>query len=103
GDSRTGEIDRFDGPYYLGILLVTSPLNIPLPLPGNGVAPLNVVPVDFVVDAFFFLSRDPRAAGKTFHLVDPNPMSARRVYELIAERANKRLPRFNLSARAAAG
>ena len=38
--------------------------------------------------------------GKTVHLVDPNPMSARRVYELIAERANKRLPRFTLSARA---
>jgi hypothetical protein len=28
-------------------------------------------------------------------------MSARRVYELIAEKANKKLPRFNLSARAA--
>src|SRR5690606_16962805 len=47
------------------------------------------------------LSRDPRAEGRTFHLVDPNPMSTRRVYELIAERAKKRLPRFNLPARAA--
>lgn len=101
GDSKTGEIDRFDGPYYLGILLVTSPLSVPLPLPGNGVAPLNVVPVDFVVDAVWALSRDERAVGKTVHLVDPNPMSARRVYELIAEKANKKLPRFNLSARAA--
>jgi thioester reductase-like protein len=101
GDSRTGEIDKFEGPYYLGILLVTSPLVMPLPLPGNGVAPLNVVPVDFVVQAVWRLSRDERAAGRTFHLVDPNPMSARRVYELIAEKANKRLPRFNLSARAA--
>ncbi|RKG77890.1 NAD-dependent epimerase/dehydratase family protein [Corallococcus exercitus] len=101
GDSRTGEIDRFEGPYYLGILLVTSPLVVPLPLPGNGVAPLNVVPVDFVVEAVWRLSRDARAQGRTFHLVDPNPMSARRVYELIAEKAHKRLPRFNLSARAA--
>ncbi|RKH37267.1 NAD-dependent epimerase/dehydratase family protein [Corallococcus sicarius] len=101
GDSRTGEIDRFEGPYYLGILLVTSPLVVPLPLPGNGVAPLNVVPVDFVVEAVWRLSRDDRAKGRTFHLVDPNPMSARRVYELIAEKSNKRLPRFNLSARAA--
>ncbi|MBN8232958.1 SDR family oxidoreductase [Corallococcus macrosporus] len=101
GDSRTGEIDRFEGPYYLGILLVTSPLVVPLPLPGNGVAPLNVVPVDFVVQAVWRLSRDARAQGRTFHLVDPNPMSARRVYELIAEKAHKRLPRFNLSARAA--
>ncbi len=96
GDSRTGEIDRFEGPYYLGILLVTSPLVVPLPLPGNGVAPLNVVPVDYVVSAVWHLSRDPRGAGRTFHLVDPNPMSARRVYELIAEKANRKLPRFSL-------
>lgn len=101
GDSRTGEIDRFEGPYYLGILLVTSPLVMPLPLPGNGVAPLNVVPVDFVVKAVWALSRDTRGVGRIFHLVDPNPMSARRVYELIAEKAHKKLPKFNLSARAA--
>jgi uncharacterized protein YbjT (DUF2867 family) len=82
--SETGEIDRFDGPYYLGMLLVLSPLVLPLPLPGNGVAPLNVVPVDFVVEATWVLARNPDAVGKTVHLVDPNPMSARRVYELIA-------------------
>lgn len=101
GDSRTGEIDRFEGPYYLGILLVTSPMVVPLPLPGNGVAPLNVVPVDYVVNAVWHISRDPRAVGRTFHLVDPNPMSARRVYELIAEKANRKLPRFTLPSRAA--
>jgi thioester reductase-like protein len=101
GDSKTGEIDRFDGPYYLGILLVMSPLVVPLPLPGNGIAPLNVVPVDYLVEAVWTISRDPRGAGHTFHLVDPNPMSARRAYELIAEKANKKLPRFNLSAKAA--
>ncbi|MCI0571147.1 MAG: SDR family oxidoreductase [Myxococcaceae bacterium] len=100
GDSHTGEIDRFEGPYFLGILLVASPLAVPLPLPGNGVAPLNVVPVDFVVNAVWTLSREPRAVGRTFHLVDPNPMSARRVYELIAEKAHKRLPKFTLPARA---
>jgi thioester reductase-like protein len=101
GDSSTGEIDRFEGPYYLGILLVMSPLVVALPLPGDGVAPLNVVPADYVSAAVWALSRHPRAVGRTFHLVDPNPMSARRAYEMIAERANKRLPRFNLSARAA--
>jgi nucleoside-diphosphate-sugar epimerase len=100
GDSATGEIDRFEGPYYLGMLLVLSPLVLPLPLPGNGVAPLNVVPVDFVVRATWALATNAAAVGKTVHLVDPNPMSARRVYELIAERANKKLPRFSLSARA---
>lgn len=100
GDSQTGEIDRFEGPYYLGMLLVLSPLVLPLPLPGNGVAPLNVVPVDFVIDATWSLAENPAAAGRTVHLVDPNPMSARRAYELIAERAHRKLPRFSLSARA---
>ncbi len=100
GDSRTGEIDRFDGPYYLGILLVTSPVSVPLPLPGEGVAPLNVVPVDFVVEAVWAISRDERAVGKTFHLVDPNPMSTRRVYELVAAKSNKKLPKFHLPAKA---
>ena len=101
GDSRTGEIDRFEGPYALGILLVASPLVVPLPLPGNGIAPLNVVPVDFVVRATLQLASDPRAKGLTFHLVDPNPMSVARVYELIAERAHRRIPKLTFPARAA--
>ena len=101
GDSRTGEIDKFDGPYYLGILLVLSPLTVPLPLPGNGIAPLNAVPVDFVVEAAYTLSQDPRAAGQTFHLTDPNPMSSRRVYELIAEKTHRKLPRVTVPARVA--
>jgi nucleoside-diphosphate-sugar epimerase len=101
GDSRTGEIDRFEGPYALGILLVASPLVVPLPLPGNGIAPLNVVPVDFVVQAAVRLASDPRAKGQTFHLVDPSPMSVARVYELIAERANRRIPKLTFPARAA--
>lgn len=101
GDSRTGEIDRFEGPYALAILLVASPLNVPLPLPGDASAPLNVVPVDFVVDAALTVSRHPGAAGRTVHLVDPAPLSARRVYEMIAERAGKRLPPVSLPVRAA--
>lgn len=101
GDSKTGEIDRFDGPYYLAILLVMSPAAVPLPLPGSAVAPLNVVPVDFVVDAMVQISSDPRGAGKTFHLVDPNPMAARRVYEWIAAQTGKKLPPIRLNYRIA--
>jgi len=99
GDSRTGEIDRFEGPYALAILLVASPLSVPLPLPGDAVAPLNVVPVDFVVEAARSIARDPRGEGKTVHLVDPAPLSARRVYEMIAARAGKKLPHVSVPAR----
>ena len=101
GDSQTGQIDRFQGPYYLGILLVTSPLGTPLPLPEHGVAPLHVVPVDFVVEAAWSIARDKRSVGKTFHLVDPSPMSARRVYQLVANQVDKHLPKFSFSVRAA--
>jgi nucleoside-diphosphate-sugar epimerase len=100
GDSRTGEIDRFEGPYALAILLVASPLSVPLPLPGDAVAPLNVVPVDFVVDAALAIGANPGAVGKTVHLVDPAPLSARRVYEMIAARAGKKLPTVSVPARA---
>ncbi len=101
GDSTTGEVDRFEGPYALAILMVMSPLVVPLPLPGGGAAPLNVVPVDFVVQAAWAISRDPGGAGGTFQLVDPNPMSTGRVYELIAERSHRPTVRFNFPARAA--
>jgi nucleoside-diphosphate-sugar epimerase len=100
GDSRTGEIDRFDGPYYFAILLVASPLNVPLPLPGAGGAPLNVVPVDFVADAALSIGANPAAVGKTVHLVDPAPLSARKVYELVARRAGKALPPVGIPHRA---
>jgi len=100
GDSRTGEIDRFEGPYALAILLVASPLAVPLPLPADATSPLNVVPVDYVVDAAVSIARNPAGVGRTVHLVDPAPLSARRVYELIAARAGKKLPPVSLPARA---
>lgn len=100
GDSRTGEIDRFEGPYALAILLVASPLAVPLPLPGDALAPLNVVPVNFVVDAAVSIAANPAGAGRTVHVVDPSPLSARRVYEMIAARAGKKLPSVSVPARA---
>ncbi|MFZ9889009.1 MAG: epimerase, partial [Myxococcota bacterium] len=54
-------------------------------------------PVDFVTRAALVLTTDPNAVGKTFHLVDPNPLSSRHVYELIAARAGKKLPKVTLS------
>lgn len=93
GDSKTGEIDRFDGPYRLMVLIVDSPIDVHLPLPGKGTAPLHLVPIDYVIDAAYELSRAEEAVSKTFHIVDPCPLSARSVYELVAERAHRKAPR----------
>jgi len=97
GDSVTGEMDRLDGIYQIGVLVVVSPAYVPLPLPGDGVAPLNMVPVDFVVRSALALSDDPRAVGRTFHVVDPNPLASRTVYELMAEKAGRRTPPVRIS------
>ena len=39
--------------------------------------------------------------GKTFHLVDPCPVSARRVYEQVAALLHKKTPQVAVSAKAA--
>ncbi len=93
GESTTGEIDRFDGPYLLILLIVTSPAEIAIPLPGKGDTPLNLVPIDYVVRASHAIGRDRRAPGRTFHLVDPTPVSARKIFELVAHAGGRRSPR----------
>jgi thioester reductase-like protein len=93
GDSVTGEIDRFDGPYLLVLLIVTTPAEIAVPLPARGDTPLNLVPIDFVVRASHAIGRDPRAPGRTFHLVDPSPVSAKRVFDLVARAGGRPSPR----------
>ncbi len=93
GDSTSGEIDRFDGPYLLILLIITTPAEIAVPLPGRGDSPLNLVPIDYVVRGSRAIGRDPRSPGRTFHLVDPSPLTARRIFELVARAGGRPSPR----------
>ena len=43
GDSRTGEIDKLDGPYYLMVLIATNASGLSLPILGRGDSPTNLV------------------------------------------------------------
>lgn len=92
GDSSTGEIDKLAGPYYLMYAIMLAPPNIPMLMPGKGDKPLNLVPIDFVTEAIAIISEQKEAVGKTFHLCDPNPLSARKVFSLVAELTGKRAP-----------
>lgn len=98
GDSHTGEVDRFDGPYFLILLIVTSPPDFPLPLPGRGDALLNLVPIDYVVRAVKAIGSEPRSVGRTFHIGDPSPLSVKRVFELLASAGGRRGPRGSIPA-----
>lgn len=92
GDSTSGEIERFDGPYLLMLVIVTSPQELPVPLPTRGDALLHLVPVDYVVRAAHHIGKQSSAVGRTFHLADPRPLTVRRVFELVAASGGKRLP-----------
>jgi dephospho-CoA kinase len=96
GDSRDGEIDRLDGPYYLMVLIATNASGLRLPILGRGDSPLHLVPIDYVIDAAWQVMHSAGAAGKTFHLVDPNPMSARAVFEGVADHAKTEKPRGSI-------
>lgn len=96
GDSRTGEIDKLDGPYYLMVLIATNASRVRLPLLGRSNALLHLVPIDYVVEAAWHVARGEAAAGKTFHLVDPAPLSARAVFESVAEHAHTEKPRGHI-------
>ncbi len=97
GDSRTGETDRVDGPFLLALLMLALPRDVALPLPGSGETPVNLVPIDFVVEAGCRLADDPRAVGRIFHLVDPSPPTIREVFEWVARAAGRPAPRGTLS------
>ncbi|MGW4093197.1 SDR family oxidoreductase [Nocardia sp. NPDC004750] len=88
GDSRTGEMDKIDGPYYFfGAIarLATLPSDLPLPLPDLGAT--NIVPVDYVSAAMSELIRRPGLDGRTFHLVNPEPQPFGEVYRALAAAA----------------
>ena len=77
GSSETGEADRVDGPYYAFKLIQKLREDFPQwwPFVGPEGGPLNVVPVDFVVRALDHIAHQDGLDGKTFHLVDPAPLS----------------------------
>jgi len=98
GDSRTGETQKFDGPYFL-LRTISRLHGRPLPQIGRGDAPFNVVPVDFVVDAVAAARQDPRSAGQTLHLVDPDPMSSAQLMRLLAREYAGREPSYRIPPR----
>ncbi|MCL6262431.1 SDR family oxidoreductase [Craterilacuibacter sp. RT1T] len=76
GDSLTGEMDKIDGPYYFFKLIQKLRRLLPPWMPTIGVegGRINVVPVDFVVNAVDHIAHLEGENGQCFHLTDPSPM-----------------------------
>jgi thioester reductase-like protein len=84
GDSRTGDTQKFDGPYFLLQWLLRQPRWFAVvPLVGDpSMVRFNMVPSDFVVDAIEHLSALDASVGRTYQLADPRPLT---VDELLTE------------------
>jgi NAD(P)-dependent dehydrogenase (short-subunit alcohol dehydrogenase family) len=90
GDSRTGEMDKIDGPYYFFKMIQKMRKTIPSWMPGIGIegGRINLVPVDFVVAAIDHLAHLDGQDGRCFHLTDPNPDRVGDVLNIFARAAH---------------
>jgi len=98
GDSVTGETAKYDGVYYLICYLLRAPALLSLFNIGNVQVKLNLVPVDFVVEALAVLAREPTAIGKTVQLADSDPLTTNELFETIVRALGKKGPRITLPA-----
>jgi len=97
GDSRTGETQKFDGPYFVLQWLLRQGRYAILPELGNpNHYRINLVPSNYVLDAMAYLSSRPDSIGKTFHLADPNPLTIHEVVNQFAKDCDKKLIRIPL-------
>lgn len=85
GDSRTGETQKYDGPYFFASYLRRLPVVALVPrLADPDVVRFCVVPRDFVVAAMDELSVLDRSVGRTYALTDPAPPTVRQLVDTFA-------------------
>jgi uncharacterized protein YbjT (DUF2867 family) len=84
GNSETGETAKYDGIYYLIFYLLKLRRLLTLLNIGNRKVSLNLVPVNFVVDAIVALARDPAAIGKTVQIADSHPLTTYELFNSIS-------------------
>jgi NAD(P)-dependent dehydrogenase (short-subunit alcohol dehydrogenase family) len=102
GDSRTGEMDKIDGPYYFFKLIQRMRQILPPWMPSIGLegGRINIVPVDYVVAALDHISHGAlEGSGQCFHLVDPEGLRVGDVLAIFSKAAHA--PKMNVFVNAA--
>src|SRR5687768_7746366 len=101
GHSKTGEIDKVDGPYYFFRIIKRLRQLLPQWMPTIGIegSRINLVPVDFVVDAMDHIAHKPGLDGGCFHLTDPTPDRVGEVLNTFARAAHAPEMTMRLDAR----
>ncbi|MCP5060704.1 MAG: NAD-dependent epimerase/dehydratase family protein [bacterium] len=95
GHSKTGAIEKIDGPYYALGMIARGMHYI---VPDTKDTLFHFAPVDFIADAFYHLFEDEDSIGKVFHLVDPEPVTYNEFFDLASAAMGKRKPLLKLPA-----
>jgi len=90
GDSKTGETNKFDGPYPVIFLISKFPRLFVMTQIGTGANPVNLISVDYVVEGISALSQ-LEDIYKTYHLCDPEPLTQSQLIKIFAKSLNKKL------------
>ena len=100
GDANTGEMDKIDGPYYFFKTIQKLRRLLPPWMPAIGVegGRINIVPVNFVVDAMAHIAHQDGEQNKTFHLTDPNPMRVGDMLSTFSRAAHAPEPAIRINA-----
>ena len=90
GHSKTGFIDKIDGPYYFFKTIQKMRQMLPPWMPTIGIegGRINIVPVDFVAAALDHIAHKKGLDGRTFHLTDPEPHRIGEVLNIFARAAH---------------
>ncbi|HKN09231.1 MAG TPA: SDR family oxidoreductase, partial [Pseudomonadota bacterium] len=101
GHSKTGYIDKIDGPYYFFKPVQKLRQMLPPWMPTIGIegGRINIVPVDFVADALDYLAHKKGLDGKCYHLTDPEPYRVGEVLNIFARAAHAPLMTMRINAR----
>jgi NAD(P)-dependent dehydrogenase (short-subunit alcohol dehydrogenase family) len=90
GNSKTGEMDKIDGPYYFFKAIQKLRRALPqwFPLVSLEFGRTNIVPVDYVAAAVDHIAHLDGLDGQAFHVVDPKPPRSGDVMNTFANAAH---------------
>ncbi len=96
GDAQSGETEKYDGLYYLFKFIKRAPRWAPFPQIGNDRSLVNIIPIDFALDAMLAITESDDATSKVFQVADPNPMQASEIVNFALKCLGREPARGNL-------
>lgn len=96
GHSKTGETVKFDGSYFFMNMIDRLKWLPIIPYVGKTETRINVVPIDYVIEASVYLADHKEAIGYTIHLTDPAPHPIEEVYRVMVIELTGKAPKGRL-------